>query len=293
MKLRPVEEKLRPVYPTLREFLTREEMAGDRFEGTARSEGRSHWGKGLAGAAVVCLAFNVGGCDNSPAPSGDATAGQEVRQGVETQIRGKTVVAPIFDHGVGQETGGCIVMTPPSFLSEEVAMRLIKDELAKHGVRLSKGETLKDIIVQIPRRKQYGDEEGSPGLTDPRPLAVDGIDTNRHIAVVFVSESDCDDFEGYCSGIGTVYVNHIKELASKLAASTRDKGSQKRYVGFFYDPIAKSRDSKKPEKRLTFEEERRRSLKECKELLRQQVRDFAVWLEQQATDEPQTPPKSS
>jgi hypothetical protein len=47
---------------------------------------------------------------------------------------GKITVAPIFKHGEGRGATGCVVMTPPVFLSEEEGMQILREELAKHGI---------------------------------------------------------------------------------------------------------------------------------------------------------------
>lgn len=288
MKLRPVEQRPRPAYPTMDELLAvgdgagaREVVGGTAHRGWGLGRWGLDWGKGLAGAAVFFLAFHVGGCDTG------STVGQ-------------TVVAPVFDHGVGRGSAGCVVITPPSFLSEEEAMAVIKDELSKHGITLGDGEQLKDVVVQIPYHDGFGESErGKRGkLIDPRPLDVDAIDKGRQIAVVFVSESDCTSFEDPTRDWCSVSSFAPKKVATDLAASARKSGDQKRYVGFFYDPLGKSRERSMPLTGQAYEDRERRNQKECKELLRQQVRDFAAWLETQAAEgqheeESQAPPKST
>jgi hypothetical protein len=48
------------------------------------------------------------------------------------------VVAPIFEHGEGRGATGCVVTSPPVFLSEEEALQVIREELAKRGVALGR-----------------------------------------------------------------------------------------------------------------------------------------------------------
>ena len=202
MRLKPVPEISPPAYPTRNEFMAADHLPEGR-EARERHSDRSHWGKDLAGAAVFFLAISVGGGDTPTVSAAEIppkhtveqpaeyTAGQPVEPivqiAVKNQSKGMTVVAPIFEHGSGHGYTGCIAVAPPSFLSEEEAMQVIKYELAKHGVKLGDGEELKDLIVQIPCHDRYGIGEREPKkqlpLSLPRPLAVDAIDKSKNIAV--------------------------------------------------------------------------------------------------------------
>ena len=48
-----------------------------------------------------------------------------------TQTNAVAIVAPIFQHGEGRGATGCIVMSPPVFLSEEEALLVVREELGK------------------------------------------------------------------------------------------------------------------------------------------------------------------
>ncbi len=70
-------------------------------------------------------------------------------------------VAPIFEHGEGRGATGCVVISPPVFLSEEEALQIVKEELAKHGVKLAAGPLLKDLRIAPRRTQQIEDDEKS------------------------------------------------------------------------------------------------------------------------------------
>ena len=59
------------------------------------------------------------------------------------------IVAPIFQHGEGRGATGCIVMSPPVFLSEEEALQVIREEMAAKGVQLGTNQT---TVAGITRR---------------------------------------------------------------------------------------------------------------------------------------------
>jgi hypothetical protein len=51
------------------------------------------------------------------------------------------IVAPIFERGEGRGADGCMVMSPPVFLSEEAALQVIREEMAVKGVQLRTNQT--------------------------------------------------------------------------------------------------------------------------------------------------------
>ena len=89
----------------------------------------------LAGAATFALA-NLVGCDFVMAEPES----------------GKVIVAPVFEHGEGRGATGCIVVSPPVFMSEEEGMQILREELAKHGIQLKAGGTLEGI--RVPARSE-------------------------------------------------------------------------------------------------------------------------------------------
>jgi hypothetical protein len=67
------------------------------------------------------------------------------------------VAAPIFEHGEGHGSVGCVVITPPVFLSEEEALKIIRESLAGYGldIRLDQMEI---TDIEIPPIKGRANE---------------------------------------------------------------------------------------------------------------------------------------
>jgi hypothetical protein len=208
---------------------------------------------------------------------------------------GKTIVAPIFEHGEGRGATGCVVVSPPVFLSEEEAMQIVREELAKHGVQLKAGAALKDVRIPV-RRESYQPIDKGNGVkeyektitedvTRAKPLVVDGIDSDKKVAVEFVSEKDCVDLAGQ-TGPGLAQKYDLKYAAKYIAAQVKKQAKESVYVGFFYDPAVKWRHSEAPPREKKRDGEKRwkkdmeASKTEAKYLLRQQVQDFAAWLKE-------------
>jgi hypothetical protein len=224
----------------------------------------------------------------------------------EADAKGITV-APIFQHGEGRGAGGCVVVSPPVFLSEEESMQIVKEELAKHGVQLAAGRVLKDLTI-APRRWQQieGDEKSLKSIQDKAhtaPMRVTGMDEKKAIAIVFICMDDYKklggldshsvdivDREGHSSGfmMSSVSEYDLKDAAQYVATEIRQKTRQRLYVGVLYDPITRMAWRRTAEPSQSLEERRSARKKardsaaaESKRLVRQQAQDFAAWLKTQ------------
>lgn len=190
-------------------------------------------------------------------------------------------VAPIFEHGDGIGGFGCVSVSPPSFLSEEEAYQIIRDEAKKRGVNLEKSnELLKDIQLPVtymfPKKSMPNPDnpdefiEVYPSKTKKSgDLELDGYDKSKKIAFEFVS---VDDFKGWKgeSGIWSSFETYqVLDAAKTLREGIAEKENNK-YIGIFYDPIANVDFSEADSYAKTKQS--------SKELLRQQVADFIEWL---------------
>ena len=205
---------------------------------------------------------------------------------------GEIVVAPIFKHGEGRGADGCIVVTPPVFLSEEEGMQVLREELAKHGIKLKPGTVLKG--VRIPRRRieseLVDDGKGNKKYQEKlveftesaKTLKLGGIDPNKNVAVKFLCEKNYYDLSGM-GAMGSVCVYDFQETATYVAKQVKKQGQEHVIVGIFYDPLGKLthlRDWKKEEKQQK---------EESKKQLRQQAQDFVAWLQKEMVIPPSKP----
>jgi len=229
---------------------------------------------------------------------------------------GGTVVAPIFKHGEGRGATGCVVTAPPVFLSEEEAMQIIREELAKHGVKLGSPMTLNDVKIaarvetdfdlgdedlkRLPKARVQQDEE------HVTPLTLNGVDRAKKVAVRVVSEKAYHDLGGVgetfsrrtSSGgfIGVASSGHtynFHEAAEYVADQLKKQSEADLRIGLLYDPaceydlasvFADDDRSKRPseeERETRLEALKARAKAKAFESLRRQSRDFAAWLKQQ------------
>ncbi len=197
-----------------------------------------------------------------------------------------SIVAPLFNHGNGRGSTGCIVVSPPVFLSEEEAMNVITDQLEKSGYSLSERNVPWNGVTIPSRREKWLLGNGNMDIdivVDPdknTPLNVDGYDPKRRIGVEFVSERDFFDLGGPRSD-STVQRYNFKETAEWMNKQVKEKGEKGIYFGAFYDPMS-YKDPPNLDKEKDWEA-RWKKLEECRKkeslrLLRRQVKDFVDWL---------------
>jgi hypothetical protein len=284
MNAKRVKRYRTPAYPTRLEVLSRPELLQRNLPPGWQVVPE------MAGTVALFLALN------SVLLAADSKPGGAV-----------AVVAPIFDHGEGRGSTGCIVVAPPVFLSEEEAWQVIREVLGEkgvelterkrvlHGVSLPLAEQMEDshgeISVQARRARQTrGVSDADPEAKEP--FKVDAADSKKRIAVEFVSSADfmrvCGPGWSRPNGshcISSVNTYRLKDLAGFVAEQVRKEAQEKVYCGVFYDPIGlrqreeRSKGTKDGED--YWQNRPVRGKAESQRLLRLQVRDFVKWLQGQ------------
>lgn len=118
----------------------------------------------------------------------------------------KAEVAPIFEHGSGRGSFGCVSIAPPAFLSEEEAFKVIQEEGKRYGINF-KTEGFTVSKVKIPETSFQGK------VTDSRTgnLELDGYDSGKKVGVEFISE---EDYKKWASGGSTGLVDNYDFLSA-------------------------------------------------------------------------------
>lgn len=203
-----------------------------------------------------------------------------------------TVVAPIFVHGEGCGAMGCVVVSPPVFLSEEEGLQILREALAEQGIRLGPSGTLAGVRLPLrewERRDENGEAvpvSGEKGADAGHPFPLDGIDPDRHVAVGFLSQRDYFARGGAPSDC-TVQGYDFQEVARRLAELASKQGKDQVFLGLFYDPMARLQPEPLEQVRTAGDwreiwEQRNRQMKaQSAQLLRTQANDFVAWLKEQ------------
>ncbi|MFH1039055.1 MAG: hypothetical protein V1789_10365 [PVC group bacterium] len=266
MKPKPVRRYGIPAYPTRLQVLADPNLLEKHIPANWLSTPE------LAGAVAIFLAANT--CVN---------AGEKE---LSTSSRA-AVVAPIFEYGEGRGATGCVVVSPPVFLSEEEALQVIVEELTNAGVEVTGTDVVLEGVTIPQRIKTYQQVEGKleekvEEIPGTEPLSVDIKDDRHRIGVEFVSKSDYFKLGGAMSA-STVQDYDFKQVAGGVAKAVGQKGNGI-YFGTFYDPaVPMNWESLRAEQagKKRWEAAKIQGGAEAKRLLRQQVQGFIDWLKGQ------------
>ncbi len=248
--LQPVRRYRTPSYPTRLQILDRPQLLEKHLP-------RSWLGNSDLGTMLgVFLTASTLYAAGEPAP--------------ENQTVG--VVAPIFVHGEGRGATGCIVVSPPVFLSEEEALQVIKEELAEHGVAAAPS---KKVLGELKAQEDHWMPDVANDVQPlPEPITADLEIADAGVLLEFVSAQDYYALGGKRSS-STVQGYNTKGVAEATAerlGQTAEDGTTT--YGVFYDPMSEFNwptGENYSSGEVTARAESRR-------LLRQQVRDFVDWM---------------
>jgi hypothetical protein len=289
MKSRPVRKYAQPKYPTRLEIAARPALL-HRHQPPA-------WRKwpeltGAAGLFLLADATRLLAADNPP------KLGQ-----TPTEATATAIIAPIFQHGEGRGATGCIVMSPPVFLSEEEALQVIREEMASKGVKLGTnqttlaGTTVERVVSSVPVASTGATKGTKPAVrsveSKQEPPKADAGDPKKKVFIEFVGASDARHWDWERSReagkwiISSVQSYDLPKTANYVVERVKQQTTDKLYSGVFYDPMAGILDfsklqAKKPSPgKLDFEAAMADAKVESRRLLRLQVQDFLKWLQAQ------------
>ncbi|MBP7402859.1 MAG: hypothetical protein KBA30_09605 [Clostridia bacterium] len=253
--IQPIASYAAPRYPT------REGVANDP---TVLGALPARWGAkpAVCMALLFTLSSGLAGCRGGSwrNPSGGTREPAEL-------------VVPVFEHGDGTSTYGCMCVVPPVFLSEEEAQNVIREEAERRGVRFT--ETREIQGDRFPAFRPGDPDSSASQQTWAGTLTLDGFDPALGIGYEFVSSADLDKWAADSMYWSSVTNYDMKATAERLADVVTD-------TAVFYDPgpdysgFDRDHDRDTMEAyRQAFEAEQRERIIED---LRSQVRDFLDWL---------------
>jgi len=223
----------------------------------------------LTGALSAFLAFNAVGYSESP----------QTTNPTPKNTNRPAITAPLFQQGLN--TGnmnnnprailGCVMISPPAYLSEAEAMQIIREEMNQAGLsKLDSKVNMNKVIIEG-RELKYG-YNWVAGKYDYRlvevsgPLEADLTDPDRHIAIEYVSR---EDFYTLGGDRQSSWATDLNKTSSALEEQVREQDPDLHFASFF-DPSDN-----------TFQGTWIQRQAESKRLLRLQVKDFVDWLKGQ------------
>jgi len=266
MEIKPFIAKKPPEYPTEYLFINNPELFKRYIP--------LRWYKNK----LVCTALSVfivaGGTNSCAIAPKTAIEVSEKSDKSKTpkETQNETIkVAPIFSHGKGSGEVGCMVMSPPVFISESEAKEIIIEAFRKENITIDtvdcpkisfKAEAIADIYFDGVERKEIADVT----------LTMDCMNKEHNIVIEYISDIDFLKFHSSQGGYDTRFFLDNKKAAKLTREALVKEG--KYNAGVFYDPIPKYLDIE------CFNLEKRylNTKKEAKNMLESQVQDFIDWL---------------
>ena len=281
MEIKPVNNSRQPNYPTIELFVKHPELLSRNIP--------SCWLKNQV-VATSLAAFLLSGCGTGTAKKSEevkivdtletnntnedtiksAVAVQETTntpQKKKTDNNIVTNVAPIFAHGEGRGATGCIVMSPPVFISEDEAIKIILDKLRAEGYNFSRENRPTFSFEVLPIANECDEPKGKAKIK----LQMDAYNSNSKWAIQFISTDDHDKFKNdECWSSVSGY--DLKQAAEIINQEL--KKQKKTNAVVFYDPIVRIDFGKNEDWRISKKEAK----VAAKDLLLAQVKDFIKWL---------------
>ena len=264
MNVKPIENYKTPAYPDKNEVLKNPDLLKTLPE---RWKGKAKACTAVALSSLLLMILTSCSTKDNTESAGSDTG----------------TVAPLFIHGDGRGSFGCVSVAPPAFLSEEEAFTVIAEEAQREGIIL-KGEAPTLYNATVPETNlNYSDKEKNT-RTQKGDLTLDGYDEAKQIAFEFVSRDDIQAWAGQSDVMSSIETFRFLEAAEVLAEGISGKTGPIT-VATFYDPHYKF-DSEKIQDIINSNRENYDIMEEkMKELvkgdLREQVRDFLSWLKGQ------------
>ena len=264
MDVKPIENYKTPAYPNKNEALKNPNLLKtlpERWKGKA---------KACTAVALSSLLLMI-------------LTSCSTKDNTESTGSGTGTAAPLFIHGDGRGSFGCVSVAPPAFLSEEEAFTVIAEEAQREGIIL-KGEAPVLYNVTSPETNLYYSDKEKNTKAKKGDLTLDGYDEVKQIAFEFVSRDDIQAWAGSSAFMSSVETFRFLEAAEVLAEGISGKTGPMT-VATFYDPHYKF-DSEEIQDIINSNTEDFNIMEEkMKELvkadLREQVRDFLSWLKGQ------------
>lgn len=276
MEIKPITKSRQPNYPTIELFVMHPELLSqnipsswfkNRLVATSLAGFLlSSCGAGTPKKSTEADIVNVLKVDNQNEIKIDSTVA--VDKAISTQQKKTTAnnnivtnIAPVFAHGDGRGATGCIVMSPPVFISEDEAIKIILDKLKAEGYNFSNENCPTFSFKVLPIANECDEPKGKAKIK----LKMDAYNSNSKWAIQFISTDDYDKFKNdECWSSVSGY--DTKKAAEIINQEFKKKKLTNAVV--FYDPMPKTDDWDKYEK----------TKEEAKELLLAQVNDFIDWL---------------
>ena len=275
MEIKPINQRKSPNYPILEYYIENPEIFSQHIP--------HRWIKNQYVATSLSVFVLCGNMPCTAKPNSKNIEVVTTVKGDETipsdEIKTKQdgiKIAPIFAHGEGTGATGCLVMSPPVFISEDEARKIIFDALAVEKIAL---DTTNCPIIKFKAPPIANDSYGFKDSKAPNAdveIKMDAYNAEYNLSIQFVSVKDYLKFhsdDGYAS---SVQGYDTKDAATLIREELNANGKNNAVV--FYDPLVNIDFGKYDD----WEKDEKKAKEEATELLLAQVHDFIEWLKMES-----------
>ncbi|NWJ50660.1 MAG: hypothetical protein HXX14_07340 [Bacteroidetes bacterium] len=277
MKIKPVKQKREPGYPTIETYIDHPELLSRNIP--------LAWIKNQY-AATTLATFIICSCGNQ-ASSGkaksesivmaDSFSKDQKPKSVQNVKKDSVKIARIFSHGDGSGAIGCEVMSPPVFISEDEARKIIFDALKAENIVFDTNDcqVLKFSAPDI-ASDCFSMEKGKQKKTTKVELKMDGYNAEHNLAIEFVSIADFEKFKDENDRCMSSVQGYDTKKAAELIREELRLHS-KTNAAVFYDPLPLV----KYKENIRWDKNEKETQKEAREQLLAQVKDFIDWIKKE------------
>jgi len=236
MEIKPVKIKKKPGYPTIKTFIENPELLSKNVPFA--------WIRNQY-AATTLATFILCGCGNLSNGQKEkptiVVVSKDIKKDKSAAIKSvkndPIKVARIFSHGDGTGAIGCEVMSPPVFISEDEARKIIFTALKKENLIFSTTNTpvLKFAAPPIANDCFFNDKKLKNAKNAKVEIQLDGYNKQYNLAIEYVSADDFKKFKNDDACMSSVEGFNTKGAAELIMNELKNQGTTNAVV--FYDPM--------------------------------------------------------
>ncbi len=228
MKIEPIRTYQMPEYPTAEAFRSTDTL-------TRHIPRRWRYNKWVGKTLLFVILTGLCSCSADPHTDPGRhtetghTAGRETdttENTGDTPVEKRNLEIPLFVHGEGRGSYGCVSIAPPVYLSEDEAAQVIRETALEYGLDFS--GTGRVYGEKLPYTSLYPLPGNDPGTYEAE-VPLDGYDAGKGIGFMYVSKDDVVSWHKPGDMMASVEVYDMQGAAEKLTKTLTD-------TAVFYDP---------------------------------------------------------
>ena len=290
MEIKPVKLKRKPGYPTIKTFV---DNPGLLSKSVPFAWIRNQYAATTLATFILCGAGNQSSAQKTKPTT--VVVSKDIKKDKPAAIQSvkhdPVKIARIFSHGDGTGAIGCMVSSPPVFISEDEARKIIFTALKEENIEFGTINTpvlkfrVQTIVIDLHNKVI--------NLMDKKEITVeikmDGYNVKNNLAIEYVSARVVNRLDPYDEMESSVQRIDTKKTAERIRNELIARGKVNAAVFYDpvtqYDPIRYNNESPEAIDRLLSGNASTPISKDSpptsRDLLKAQVKDFIDWIKKE------------